>query len=922
MKRYRQHFLVLCVLALVLATGAHKALQHAIGDARFGWFARQATGDIVLVAIDPRSIEEIGVWPWPRTLHAQLIDRLEGAGASDIAFDVDFSSPSTPASDQAFAEALQKASGSVVLPSFGQVVADPEHGKSVHVNRPLPEFGKQSWSAIVNVRIEPDGLVRRYLYGELLEGKFLPSLGALLAGQYEDREDSLQIDFSIAAASVPAVSYVDVLRGDPAVLNKLASKKVIIGATAIELGDHFSVPGGQVIPGVLLQTLAAESILQGRALRSSSITVTLAGIGLIALLMAAMWRRRSVGLRVAVLLGVALAIEVTAVLVQAALPIIPDTSLCLVAIAAYLAATAFDEIDFLGLLGRIAERRFERIAMSLGDALVCADRNGLISVWNPGAAAIFGDPSRDMVGQPLDRLFAKEDGAGAVPAFSILDLPREHLQAPGGRVMELPGRRRNGEVFPLEACFFGWPGADGFQYGAVLRDISVRKREAERIRYLAEYDTLTGLANRNTLHENLAARLAAADAGRGEVALLVIDVDKFKQINDTLGHACGDQVLCAVAGHLRTALEGPGLVARLSGDEFAIVISGTAVGDSAARLAERTLRALETPLSVGARQINVEISIGLAIYPRDCAGAEELLGNADLALYRAKAAGRGRHVFFDRDMRAALEARLVLESQLRRAVEGGEFELFYQAQVKLRDGSLVGAEALIRWRHPQRGLLPPAEFMAVANASTLSIAIAQWVIETACRQGNAWQQMGHAVRLGVNLAPAQLQADGLAAMVESVLDHTGFSPDLLELEVTEDVLLEDHERARDIFRRIQALGVRIAFDDFGTGYASLTYLKKFPLDRLKIDRSFVQELRVDSDDAAIVGSTITLARLLGLAVIAEGIEDGTTAALLERMGCEEGQGYHFGRPMPAAEFEQRFLSPRDGLSASRAASAA
>ena len=291
-------------------------------------------------------------------------------------------------------------------------------------------------------------------------------------------------------------------------------------------------------------------------------------------------------------------------------------------------------------------------------------------------------------------------------------------------------------------------------------------------------------------------------------------------------------------------------------------------------------------------------------------------------MYRAKAAGRGRHVFFDRDMRAALEARLVLESQLRRAVEGGEFELFYQPQVNLRDGRLVGAEALIRWRHPQRGLLPPAEFMAVANASTLSIGIAQWVIETACRQGNAWQQMGHAVRLGVNLAPAQLQADGLAAMVESVLDHSGFSPELLELEVTEDVLLEDHERARDIFRRIQALGVRIAFDDFGTGYASLTYLKKFPLDRLKIDRSFVQELRVDSNDAAIVGSTITLARLLGLAVIAEGIEDSATAELLERMGCEEGQGYHFGRPMPAAEFEQRFLSPGDGLPASRAASAA
>ncbi len=235
----------------------------------------------------------------------------------------------------------------------------------------------------------------------------------------------------------------------------------------------------------------------------------------------------------------------------------------------------------------------------------------------------------------------------------------------------------------------------------------------------------------------------------------------------------------------------------------------------------------------------------MAIFPRDCASVEELLGNADLALYRAKAAGRGRHVFFDHGMRAALEARLVLEAELRRAVAGGQFELFYQPQISLRDGRLVGAEALIRWRHPERGLLLPAEFMPVANASTLSIGIAQWVIETACRQGHAWQQMGRGVRLGVNLAPVQLQADGLAGMVETVLDDTGFAPELLELEVTEDVLLEDHERARNIFRRIQALGVRIAFDDFGTGYASLTYLKKFPLDRLKIDRSFVQGLRVD-----------------------------------------------------------------------------
>src|SRR5208282_4176824 len=338
------------------------------------------------------------------------------------------------------------------------------------------------------------------------------------------------------------------------------------------------------------------------------------------------------------------------------------------------------------------------------------------------------------------------------------------------------------------------------------------------------------------------------------------------------------------------------------------------------KLSERTSLAFTNdPLVVGARQCRVELSIGGAFYPQACGTADELFGNADLALYRAKAAGRGRHVFFDRAIRAELEGRLALEAELRQAAERGEFELFYQPQVDLKDDKVVGAEVLIRWRHPKRGLILPADFMPVANASSMSGDIAFWVIESACRQGRQWQHNGHAIRLGVNLSPSQLQSGDLAAVVKSVLQDAGFSPSLRELEVTENILLEDDERARNIFRRIQDLGVSIALDDFGTGYASLTYLKKFPLDRLKIDQSFVRELRAGSGDAAIVGSTITLTRLLGLSVIAEGIEDRATADLLRSMGCEEGQGYYFGRPMSAAEFEHRFLSKDTLLTSGRPA---
>ena len=248
--------------------------------------------------------------------------------------------------------------------------------------------------------------------------------------------------------------------------------------------------------------------------------------------------------------------------------------------------------------------------------------------------------------------------------------------------------------------------------------------------------------------------------------------------------------------------------------------------------------------------------------------------------------------------------------ELAGAIERNELELYFQPQVTLKDGKLAGAESLIRWRHPERGVVPPAEFMPIVNSSPMSDRIAQWVLKTACRQGRLWEQQGHGIRVGVNLSPSQLQSGDLPATVDAVLKDTGFSPTLLELEVTEDILLEDDESARKTFRRIQDLGVRIAFDDFGTGYASLTYLKKFPLDRLKIDKSFVRELRAISDDAAIVGCTISLGKLLHLKVIAEGIENADTAILLHTMGCEEGQGYHFGPPMPAAEFERRFLEGR------------
>jgi diguanylate cyclase (GGDEF)-like protein/PAS domain S-box-containing protein len=836
-KKYRAHLLVLFVVGVAWLTALHGVLENALIDMRFSLLSRQASGDIVVVAIDPQSIEKVGTWPWPRGLHGQLIDRLQSAGVSDIAFDVDFSSPSIASEDLAFLDALRKAGGSVVLPAFKQkTISADDNG--IHVNRPLPRLGENAWEAMVNVGAEPDGVVRRYPYGDVVGGAVVPSMAAILGANGKLRAGSFWIDFSIPVESVPVVSYVSVLRGDQAVLASLRDKKVIVGGTALELGDRLTTPHGRIIAGPMLQALAAESILQDRDLQRTPAVFALPFIALLVLGMLALWRLVSAGPRAALLLGLSAAVEAGAMLLQSRLPIVVDTSLVHVAIGAYLVVIALDEIDLRGMLSRIAHSRFERIAMALGDGLVCADHNGRITLWNPGAAAIFGYAPEEMVGRPIAELFVADSVPGE--AFALTAMPRAELQSPGGRVIELAGRRRNGELFPLEACFSGWDGADGFQYGVVLRDISVRKREAEKVRYLAEFDTVTGLANRNTLHQHLGRQLAEVQAHGQKLALLLLDLDSFKEVNDTLGHACGDEMLAGVGRLLNGLVGSDGFLARLGGDEFAIVLAGDDVAARAQTLAGEIISAFrQTAISVGEHDLVVNGSIGIVVYPDHGAGVQELLGNVDLALYRAKGDGRGRHLFFERRMRSELEKRLALESELKRALENNEFELFYQPQIDLRTGTLVGAEALIRWRHPERGLVSPGEFISVVNASPMANDIGCWVLASACMQGRRWQEQGHAIRIGVNLSPSQLQSGDLSVLVGAVLQATGFSASLLELEVTEDIVLADEQRAIGNFRALQELGVTLAFDDFGTGYAGLSYLKKFPLNVLKIDRTFV-----------------------------------------------------------------------------------
>jgi diguanylate cyclase (GGDEF)-like protein/PAS domain S-box-containing protein len=554
------------------------------------------------------------------------------------------------------------------------------------------------------------------------------------------------------------------------------------------------------------------------------------------------------------------------------------------------------------MLAMVAKQRFQSVAMSLRDGVVCASNQGMVTFCNPAAETIFGLSAAETIGRPLEDLLKVRASIETVNLAKPVKLIK--LLSDAAAPLECIGVRKSGEIFPLEVSLSTWPDNDGFQYGAVLRDITERKREEDRIRHLALHDSLTGALNRAGLRSAITAALAASSP-HARVALILLDLDDFKEVNDTLGHQAGDQCLRHVAACLGEIASPNEAVGRLGGDEFALVMQGEGAEDRAHAAAQAIIAKLQTsPHTIENRSICLKAAVGVAVSDSDSQTVDELLANADLALYRAKSNGRAPCVVYTPALRHVLEQRRVLEQELADAFARNEFELFYQPQVRLDNKTIVGVEALLRWQHPTRGTQGPAQFLDVLNGSSLSSEVGNWVVRTACTQGQKWNLMGRPTRVGVNLASSQFRGD-LVPFVASALQESGLPPDLLELEVTENIVLEQGgTQARAMLECIRAMGVGVAFDDFGTGYASLTHLRQFPLSRLKIDRSFVRDLQSDQANAAIVSAVAQLGKRLGISVTVEGVEDAQLLTLLEVAGCDEGQGYLFGKPMPALMMER------------------
>ena len=448
-----------------------------------------------------------------------------------------------------------------------------------------------------------------------------------------------------------------------------------------------------------------------------------------------------------------------------------------------------------------------------------------------------------------------------------------------------------------------------------LKDEAQERLLAEaRARHLSLHDALTGLPNRRLLQDRLAQALAQARREGWQVAVMFLDLDRFKNINDTLGHAVGDEVLREMASRLTGALRDSDTVSRVGGDEFVVVLSHAEVETDIAPIAAKLMTELSEPCKIGDRELRVTPSIGVSVFPDDGDDPAKLLSYADAAMYHAKASGRRNVQFYAATMSAALQARLKLENDLHLAISRNELELYYQPRIDFGSGTVVGYEALLRWNHPQEGLILPGTFIPIAEDSGLIMSIGEWVIREACRQMKSWREANFPVQsMAVNLSARQFFDSKLLERVRLALAESGMRPEQLELEITESILMSNTEETMTLFAQLKRLGVKLSIDDFGTGFSSLAYLKRFHVDNLKIDHSFVRDIGTDPDDAAIVRAIVNLAQSLQLRVIAEGVETREQLDFLAACGCQEAQGYYFARPLPAVAVEQRVASLRGWL---------
>ncbi|NOY84902.1 MAG: EAL domain-containing protein [Nitrospirae bacterium] len=905
-----------------------KRWDNLFYDGLIRLMGRPAPEDIVMIGIDDLSLNELGRWPWSRRRHAKLIDVLSGAGAKVIGFDILFSEADAadPEGDRLFAAAMRK-SKRVVLP----VASERLSAIGITEILPLPMFTEAATAlGHVEISLDGDGIQRGLFLKAGLstahwfafsvsilqqsEGFSFPSIleetkvGSpyTWTGAYP-----VLISFSGPPGHFKEIAYADVIAGRIS-SEQIRDKTILVGMTASGLSPRISTPvsgESQQMSGVELHANILHALRSGLHFQRIGFIAHLLITLLLVLSPVAFYYYFSPR---AAFAATCIVVLMTLTLSGLSLSVFnlwvpPAVSLVVVSLSAPL-------LSWIRLEGAAQalsheKERAQVTLHSIGDAVITTDADGIVDYMNPVAETLTGYTFSLASGRPFNAVFhAIDETTGERVSYPVTEcISSDNLLRLPESILLLSA---SGQEYILHVSVKPIYGETRMALGIAVAfsNVTYVRQVAQKLEFQATHDALTQLPNRYLLFDRLKHAIRKAQRHQKQVALLFLDLDDFKKVNDGYGHTMGDLLLIKVVERLRISGRAEDTIARLGGDEFVLVLENLSGETVIATVAQKILDALKAPFILDNHDFFVGGSMGISLYPKDGDDPETLLKNADTAMYRAKEAGKNRFQFYTKDMNSRVVKRLLMEEDLRRAIKEGELQAYYQLLVGVVEKQVTGVECLLRWKHPKRGLISPAEFIPLAEETGLIIPIGEWVMRTACKQARHWRYLGFPIsRVAVNLSPRQFLQKDLTETVARILEETKLPAHCLGLEITEGMIMKNVEGSVETLKSLKKMGVHLAIDDFGTGYSSLSYLKSFPIDHLKIDQSFVRDITTNANDAAISQAIIAMAHSMKLYVTAEGVETEAQAEFLKLNGCDEMQGFHYCRPVPHEEITQMLM---------------
>ena len=904
---YRTFALLVMFITCVLAdmNGQFQILDHYIGAKRMALSHRPASGEIVLLEIDNKSLTAIGVWPWKRSIYGQVIGKAFDAGAEEIAFDIDFSSSSSAKEDLAFQTALENAPGPVTLAIFQQHDISDLSKASVQTNRPITQLEESAWLATVNVLADGDGMVRRFPYAQEIEGEYFPSLTSVLGGVQALRSDTFIIDYGTDIGTIPTYPIIDLLE-NKLPPQALQGKKVLIGAGAAELRDSLAVPVYGVLSGPKLQILAAENLVEDRDLAFAPAPwhYLLFALLCIPILLLAINQRRGTLVKLASLIGLSLLVEAIGTWVYFKHPLLLQTGMLQTQLVSAGGIMILVEIRLKDLLLTLSRRHSESLSALL-QTIVEDSFSGILIIGKNGYIVEISQQAKSVFAELGYRTRRGDNIAGTIPP-ELVELLHFRLRNPtrlnDDQKLDMLTINHNGQDLYFEYSIT--PSLishtqeeqedEEWVVTLLFHDVTEARREQLRLEYLADHDSLTGLFNTKGFCEKIEEHVTSSE--QMKALIIACQATRIEKITHSLGPDYADLLMQRIANRLER-LSIFDLAGCTEQEEFLLYKIDADKQDIPA-LVEQIEACLHAPFSIRGHDIIIGTHIGIAAFEKSDQPATEIVKAASVTLHHCKEKG-DNYLFYTSNLAADVVNRRELEHDVIGALQRGEFELFYQPQVDLKTRKTTGCEALIRWKHRKLGYVRPDRFIPILEETGMITELGRWILNTACKEAMKWPEP---VTVAVNISAVQFARSDILADIDKALRQSRLPKERLHIEITESLFIADPKAVIYKLNAIRENGIKIALDDFGTGYSSLSYIHQFPLDKIKIDRAFVKDLPHSLDSMAVITAVVALAHGFDMDIVAEGIETAAQAELLQHAGCHIGQGYFFGKPLAYEDF--------------------